>query len=140
MFLVGSDKMKREVILILNSQDVLFKQVSNYSITNFTLAANPKGQEMIVSYGFENIRLWKLNHHNSIITGVGLYLGKLNRKVNYNSACLVGEGRQLLVADSSGYLSRVCLENERMEEMRKISENGFDHIVHLREWNQLIVA
>ena len=102
--------------------------MSNYSIHGFTLAKNSRHEEMIVTYGFENIRLWKLNPKNSIITGIGLYLGKLNRKVNYNSACLVGDGRQVLVADSSGYVSRICLDNERMEEMKKISENGLDHI------------
>ena len=84
-----------------------------------------------MSYGFENIRLWKLNPRNSIITGVGLYLGKLNRKVNYNSACQADEGK-LLVADSNGYITRICLEEERMEEMRKVSENGLDHIIFLK--------
>lgn len=113
--------MKREIILILNSQDVLFKQVSNYSIHNFALASKENGDELIVSFGFENIRLWKLNPKNSIITGVGLYLGKLNRNVHYNSGCVMEKGKKMLVADSSGYVSRICLETERMEEMKKIS-------------------
>ena len=94
---------------------------------------------MLISYGFENIRLWKLNPKNCIITGVGLYLGKMNRNVHYNSGCLVGDSN-MLVADSSGYVNRICLKNQRVEEMKKISENGLDHIINIHEWNQILVA
>ena len=42
--------------MIVNGKDVLFKQVSNYSIEGFIVL-----EEVIISYGYENVRLWKLN-------------------------------------------------------------------------------
>ena len=59
-----------------------------------------------MSFGFENIRLWKLNSSNNIITGVGLYLGKMNRKVTYSHACKLTEDI-ILVIDNHGYLTRI---------------------------------
>jgi hypothetical protein len=35
IFIVGNDKLKRSTILIINKTDVLFKQISNYSIHGF---------------------------------------------------------------------------------------------------------
>lgn len=67
-----------------------------------------------MSYGFENIRLWKMNELNHIITGLGLYLGKLNRRVLYTSACAIGQDK-VLVADSCGYVTTVSLLTEKVQ-------------------------
>ena len=56
LYLVGLDRMKRELLMIVNGKDVLFKQVSNYSIEGFIVL-----EGVILSYGYENVRLWKLN-------------------------------------------------------------------------------
>lgn len=48
---MGLDKMRRETILIINTTDVLFKQISNYSINGFIVGGSA-GEEVMVSYGF----------------------------------------------------------------------------------------
>lgn len=60
VFMVGLDRMKRETILIINYSEVLFRQISTYPIHSFLLAGRGD-QEKLVTYGFENIRIWKLN-------------------------------------------------------------------------------
>lgn len=51
-----------------------------------------------------------MNEINHIITGTGLYLGKLNRLVTYTSACTLPDGL-VLVVDSSGYITSFSLSS-----------------------------
>lgn len=55
-----------------------------------------------------------MNENNHIITGSSLYLGKMNQKISYKSACLLNKSI-VLVGDSSGFLTKVSLDNEKME-------------------------
>lgn len=140
IFMVGVDRARREVILIVNGSEVLFRQVSTYPIHELMLVeGGESGEERMVSYGFENIRLWRINSHNRIITGVGLFLGKMNRKVLYCSGCRL-DVDTIMVVDDSGYLTRVSLLSQKMQDMRKISENGLDRIINIPQRQAVLVA
>ena len=60
----------------------------------------------MVTYGFENIRIWKPSVENGILNGVSLYLGKMNIKVTYKGACQISEDI-IFVIDSNGYLTSI---------------------------------
>lgn len=60
MILVGLDKLKREVINIVKGNEVIFRQISNYNMNGMALVWEECFEFGIVSFGFENIRLWKI--------------------------------------------------------------------------------
>jgi hypothetical protein len=43
----------------------------------------------LISYGYENIRLWTISSNNNIINGHSVYLGKMARNVTYNDCCVI---------------------------------------------------
>lgn len=55
----------------------------------------------------------------------------MNRNVVYSCACVVRTGL-VAVADNCGYVTLVSVDEEKMEEMKKISENGIDLIVNIK--------
>jgi hypothetical protein len=59
--LVGLDRMKREVINIVSEGSVVFRQISNYNIGGALLISPNNFEGGIVTFGFENIRLWRIN-------------------------------------------------------------------------------
>lgn len=63
----------------------------------------------------------------------------MNRKVLYCGACLIGQDK-VLVVDNCGYVTRVDLQAEKMDEMRRISENGLDSVLNVKEMQVVIIA
>jgi hypothetical protein len=53
----------------------------------------------------------------------------MNRKVMYKSACVVED--RAIVVDDCGYAVRVDLGACKMEDMKKISENGIDYVCNV---------
>ena len=103
---------------------MLFKQISNYSIEGFQVL-----DDVILTYGYENIRIWKIIPEKSLITGTSLYLGKMNQRNNYTDGCLVPPCTAF-VTDSNGYITKVSLEEGKMLTMHKIDDHGLDHIIY----------
>ena len=126
LFIIGLDKMRRETISIIKGEDMLFKQISNYSIEGFK-ALN----SALLTYGYENIRVWKINEEKSLITGNTLFLGKMNFKTTYTSSCMVSDDLAL-VSDTNGYITKVSIEEHKMITMQKIDDQAIDHILYNR--------
>ena len=85
--------------------------------------------DVILTYGYENIRIWKIIPEKSLITGTSLYLGKMNQKNHYTDSCLVPSSIAF-VTDSNGYITKISLEEGKMLTMHKVDDNGLDHIIY----------
>ncbi len=65
----------------------------------------------MLSYGYENIRIWKINNEKSIIQGTSIYLGQTNRKAKYTSAIIIKSTQDYLafVTDSNGFITTISV-------------------------------
>jgi len=111
LVLIGLDKLKREVINIINNNSVIFRQISNYNIFGAILISSRGFEEGLLTFGYENIRLWRVNSKKGIIQGTNIYLGNTNRKVKYNSAVILHSIHDTLafVVDSVGFITTISI-------------------------------
>ena len=109
--LVGLDKMKREVINIISNSSVIFRQISNFNIHGAVLVSSKSFEEGLLTFGFENIRIWRVNSQKGIIQGSNIYLGQTNRKVKYTSAIMIKTMQDNLafVTDSNGFVTTISI-------------------------------
>ena len=111
LVILGLDKMKREVINIVSNNSVIFRQISNFNIHGALLVSRHTFEEGLLSFGFENIRLWRVNSQKNIIQGSSIYLGQTNRKVKYTSAIMVKSLQDNLsfITDSNGFITTLSI-------------------------------
>ena len=125
--------MKREVINIISDNSVIFRQISNFSIQGATLINKKSFEDGILTYGFENVRLWRVNNQKGIIQGNSIYLGQNNRKVKYTSAVIVKTLQDSLafIVDSNGFITTISATEVKMLQSLKIDAHPIDHITLL---------
>ena len=135
LIIVGLDKLKREVINVVNNNAVIFRQISNFNMLGICLISKANFEEGFITFGFENIRVWKVNQEKSIISGTNVYLGQTNRNVRYNSSIIVDMPNDTfaLLADSNGFITTISLKELRMIQSLKVDSHSIDHIIQLRE-------
>jgi hypothetical protein len=135
LVLVGLDRMKREVINIISEGSVVFRQISNYSINGALLVSGASFEHGIVTYGFENIRLWRINNEKSIIQGSNVYLGQSSRKVKYTSGVVINtrEDTLVYVSDGNGFITTVSVAEGKMLQSLKVDTCGIDQMLLLSD-------
>lgn len=113
---------------------MVFRQISNYNIGGALLVSS-SFEGGIVTFGFENIRLWRINSDKGIIQGSNIYLGQSSRKVRYTSALMLPTREDILlfVADSNGFITTVSVAEGKMLQSLKIDSCGIDQMMLLRD-------
>lgn len=114
---------------------MVFRQISNYNIGGALLISPNNFEGGIVTFGFENIRLWRINTEKGIIQGSNIYLGQSNRKVRYTSAIVLPNREDILlfVGDSNGFITTVSVAEGKMLQSLKIDACGIDQMLLLKD-------
>lgn len=62
---------------------------------------------MILSYGHENVRIWKFKPDKNIISGMNIYLGSMHHKTTYTGCAIIANTAYII--DNKGYITLICL-------------------------------
>jgi hypothetical protein len=118
------------VINIIKDQEVIFRQISNFSILGVELVNKVSFQVGMITHGYENVRLWKVNNQTGVINSMNVYLGQTNRKVKYNACCVTQTNSQYIahLCDSNGYLTSININEGKMIKTIKVDEYSLDII------------
>jgi hypothetical protein len=133
LVLVGLDKMKREVINIVSNNTVVFRQISTFNIYGACLVSEENFEAGLLTYGYENVRIWKVNQQKGIIQGSSIYLGQTNRKVKYTSAVIVNtlQDNLAFITDTNGFITTLSIGESKMLQSLKVDPQPLDHILLL---------
>jgi hypothetical protein len=98
-------------------------------------------EDGLLSFGYENIRLWRVNNSSSTINGVNIYLGQTNRKVKYNAGIIVNQKDDSLafIAGSNGFITTISIKESKMLQTLKLDDHGIDEMVRLSS-NKIVKA
>jgi WD40 repeat protein len=93
-----------------------------------------------LTFGFENVRIWRPNPDKAILQGSSFYLGQTNRKVTYRTALVQQTAGDTLawVGDSNGFLTVVSVGEVRMLESFRVDSVGVDCVVGLGEGRAVV--
>jgi hypothetical protein len=130
LVITGRDYMKRETIMIVENDAILFKQICNYDIKGLLLVDHNDYRAGMLTFGFENIRTWKVK--KEIIVGASLYLGEFARKLSYNSGIMKDRDMAYVVA-SNGNLCVVDVNKAEIHEIVRLGDFSLDIIKPLNE-------
>jgi len=120
---------------------VVFRQISNYNIHKILMVREQNFEDGLLSFGYENIRLWRVNNSSSTINGVNIYLGQTNRKVKYNAGIIVNQKDDSLafIAGSNGFITTISIKESKMLQTLKLDDHGIDEMVRLSS-NKIVKA
>lgn len=123
------------MINIISDSSVVFRQISTFNITGALLVSKKSYEFGLITFGFENVRLWRVNPEKSIIQGLNIYLGQANRKVKYTTGIAVKNGEDCLayIADSNGFITTVSVAESKMLQSVKLDSCGFDQMILLND-------
>lgn len=119
---------------------MLYRQISTFNIQGAVLVNAATYKSGILTFGFENVRIWRPNPEKAILQGYSFYLGQTHRKVTYRTALVQQTAKDSLawVGDSNGFLTLVSLGEVRMLESFRVDKTGVDCVVGLGEGRAVV--
>ncbi|CAN5951275.1 unnamed protein product [Sphagnum jensenii] len=131
LVLTGKDYMRRNVLMVVEENTVLNKQICNYDIKGLLMFDESSYTNGIVTYGFENVRIWKVK--KDLLSGSCIYLGEGVRKVTFNSGFILN--LRAYIVSSNGHLNIIDVSKCTLDEAVSLDPQGIelDHIKQLEE-------